>query len=336
MVVAPTITTLDAVVDLGAVAGTTVRVEVLQSRPGLIADISLGLANASKARSLMVFFTGNPGLSAFYCDFTRCLATSNSDLDVLVVGYAGHGVCELNSPLQQFHLRDQLAVANQVMKRFVVNNPCMYLSYYTGGHSIGSYVALRMVTLYPSSFERAFLLTPTICDMAKSPNGKMNGPLVRSDVLSIMAATTIGFAASLLPDSVTHCAIGISQPGATTTCKKIISQLSRQNALKNVLYLARTEFDMVDELDSIGMKAVAEKLVIVFSKSDRWVPPATMDSICNALGVTTNSAVQPDGPFPQCVLVPDSNYPHAWCINHSKVTAEDYVLPYIRASPHRE
>lgn len=333
MVVAPTLTTLDVAVDMGAVAGVAVRVEVLQSRPGLLADISLGLANTSKVRSLMVFFTGNPGLCAFYCDFIRCLATSNSELDVLVVGYAGHGICELNSPLQQFHLRDQLAVANQVTQRFVVDNQCQYLSYYTGGHSIGSYVALRMVTLYPTSFERAFLLTPTICDMAKSPNGKMNGPLVRSDALSVMAASTIGFAGSVFPESVTQCVIGVSQPGATTTCKKIISQLSRQNALKNVLFLARTEFDMVDELDTIGMKAVAEKLVIVFSKSDKWVPQSTMDKITNALGVSTIPTVQPDAPFPQCVVVPDPNYPHAWCINHSKVTAEDYVLPYIRASP---
>ena len=333
MVVAPTITTLDVAVDLGAVSGATVRVEVLQSRPGLLSDISVGLANASKVRSLMVFFTGNPGLSAFYYDFIKCLATSNSELDVLVVGYAGHGICELNSPLQQFNLRHQLSVANQVVQRFVIDNPCKYLSYYTGGHSIGSYVALKMVTLYPTSFERAFLLTPTICDMAKSPNGKMNGPLVRSDALSVMAASVISFAGSILPESVTQCVIGMSQPGATPTCKKVISQLSRQNALKNVLYLARTEFDIVDELDSIGMKAVAEKLVVVFSKSDKWVPQSTMDNICNALGVTTINNVQPDGPFPQCVLVPDSNYPHAWCINHSKVTATDYVLPYIRVSP---
>lgn len=336
VVVAPTLTTMDVSIERGDSAPEVLRVEVLQTRPGLVRDVEAGIyAGASSSssqpegRSLFVFFTGNPGLSAFYIDFAKILATSNPTLDVIVIGFAGHGLCELNSPLRQYPLPDQIAVTQALVHRLVIDAPRKYANYYTGGHSIGSFVAFKMLLAFPTAFRRGFLLTPTICDMAKTPNGKLNGPLIRSNALTRIASSTAGFVGHVVPESLAHCAVGIAHPGLSRTSSKVITHLTRKNALKNVLYLARTELEIVDQLDAEGLNSVADKLVIVFSKSDKWVPPETMTKICDALGVEPSASVDPKGTFPQCVLVPDVEYPHAWCLRHSGVTAEEYVLPFI-------
>lgn len=291
-----------------------VTVDVLESRAGLLPELLSGAASPKVGRNLLIFFPGNPGVVNFYLEFVALLAAKS--VDVVVMGFAGHSLHELNAG-QYFTLQDQLELAHQFTGRVLndrVNS--RYTSCNVGGHSIGSFVALHMCARF-EEVSRAFLLTPTICNMKISPNGAKNGKFLRPWLIHTVCSTLLPLF-EMLPQRAKNAAVQLAQNELDGQQRWIATKMGRPSMIRNLLFLARSEFEQVATLDVELLSAHQERLVMYFVKQDGWVPLHDVDLIKKHAPIAHS-----------LILEGDEKVAHAWCLHHNAKVVEAAVLPFL-------
>ncbi|GET89382.1 hypothetical protein, conserved [Leishmania tarentolae] len=293
-------------------------VDVLQSSSNLLQYLlneessNEGRRPPSSHRKLLVFFPGNPGVVQFYEPFCAFLETNK--MDVLVMGYAGHSLTELNEG-RVFSLADQVDVAESFLVTLLNKNTERKYNgnIYVAGHSIGGFVALQMVARY-SVIKKCFGLCPVISRMSDSPNGRRFFYLRSAVVqwcLSLVAALL-----ALLPYKL-RLLITTSEPKLSRALAETLARHFHRWCLTNCLYMAMTELRMLLQPDAVLLRSVQERLVFYYVRKDGWVPLSFAEEIrgvCPQLGAY--------------VVEDDAGVPHAWCLDHSETVARNAILKY--------
>lgn len=293
-------------------------IEVLQSSPSLLQyllnsdETNDGCRPPSTHRRLLVFFPGNPGIVQFYEDFCRYLA--DRKFDVLVMGYAGHSLIDLNHR-RCFALQDQLDIADCFLS--VVLSRAAQVKYgaqvYLGGHSIGAYVAVDMAARYPS-VKKCYGLCPAISHIAKAPKGRILSYFQNFFLyqLACFFATILTY----LPYRFRLALVQKAEPNLAPQLTDLLSRYLNRSCLENILHMGVSEMRMVTEPDAALLRHVQKKLVLYYVKQDHWVPlefAKEVQDICNDLGA---------------VVVEDAVVPHAWCLKHSATVIEHSIMTY--------
>ncbi|KAK7201150.1 Alpha/beta hydrolase family (DUF2305) [Novymonas esmeraldas] len=300
------------------VAGGAV-VDVLQSSCNLlqyltnVGDANDGRRPPSSHRRLLIFFTGNPGLVQFYETF--CASLELSKFDVLVMGYAGHSLTELNGG-RVFSLADQIDIADSLVGILVNKNTERKYngSIYVGGHSIGGFVALQMVARYPA-IKKCFGLCPVLSHIRNSPNGRRLFYLssaVAQWCLAVAAALL-----GLLPYRLRLRAITMAESKLPRTLAETLAHHFHRWCVMNAFYMSMTEYEMLLHPDAALLRHVQERLVLYYVKEDGWAPLSYAEEVrqlCPRLGAY--------------VVEEDAAVPHAWCLAHSESVARNAVLKH--------
>lgn len=302
--------------------GTPVCVEVLESTAGLLPRCTSATppapypaAAASSSRHLLLLFPGNPGIVHYYKEFVSCLDVKN--VDVLVMGFAGHSLHELNNG-KFFELQHQIELADRFCRTVLTAHvKRTYRSCNVGGHSIGGYVALHMLNRFPKLIDRGFLLTPTICNMRQSPNGSSKDALLKAPLIRAVCATAVPLM-HMLPTCVKRYVINHTQKNMNDHGRWVSEQLTRPNVTRNILMLARSEFEEVATLDVSMVQSVQDRLVMYFVKQDGWVPMSDVDAIRVAAPLTAGFVIEDD-----------ENVAHAWCLQHSEAVVRNGIVPFL-------
>ncbi|XP_058035540.1 lipid droplet-associated hydrolase isoform X3 [Ahaetulla prasina] len=135
----------------------------------------------SAPRVLFLVIPGNPGLVGFYRTFIEALYFSlNQQYPVWVVSHGGH--CKIPHEIKRkeemvsndtddvFGLQGQAEHKLKFLRKFVPKDVKLILI----GHSIGSYLALKIMKHSPEvEILRSILLFPTIERMAQSPQANI-------------------------------------------------------------------------------------------------------------------------------------------------------------------
>ncbi|KAG5501783.1 hypothetical protein JKF63_04052 [Porcisia hertigi] len=292
-------------------------VDVLQSSPSLLQYLTNeensndGRRPPSSHRRLLVFFPGNPGFVQFYEPLCAYLDTNR--FDVLVMGYAGHSLTELNGG-RVFSLAEQIDIADSFVAALLNRNAeVKYNSnVYVGGHSIGGFVALQMVARY-SSIKKCIGLCPVLSHIRESPNGRrlffLGNTLVQW-VLSMLAALL-----GLLPYAWRLFLITWWAPQLSLPLAEAFARHFHRWAVVNPLYMAMTEFRMLLQPDVPLLRRVQERLVLYYVKEDGWVPLSFAEAIravCPKLGAY--------------VIEEDPLVSHPWCLDQSEIVARNAIL----------
>lgn len=149
---------------------------------------------------LVFFITGNPGLISYYHTFLSSLSTKlcanrrSNDLLYIIYGASLFGF-EVSAPQRQemlssrtpYSLKDQITLTYRRLQTLTkqIKGP---VSVSLIGHSVGTYIALEVLRMDRSmglgasktaNITSLILLTPTIIDLALSPNGRKAAPLVK-------------------------------------------------------------------------------------------------------------------------------------------------------------
>lgn len=297
--------------------GTKVTVDVMESRPCLLPSCvsAAGISSSTDPnKTLLVMFPGNPGVVNFYKHFVELL--SAKDVDVLVMGFAGHSLHELNDS-RWFELQHQLDLADHFC-RTVFNERTLarYSVCAVGGHSIGAYVALHMTSRFPC-IHKAFLLTPTICNMRRSPNGRSKDRLLNKPLITCATSLLLPLL-HRLPECAKSVVVSATQPRLDENGRWIATRMTRPNMIRNLLMLARSEFAQVAELDVQLLTAVQEKLVLYFVKQDGWVP---LDDV---------ELLRTSAPRAHAHILEDNaEVAHAWCLHHNNEVIRAAIVPFL-------
>lgn len=294
--------------------GRRVVVEVLESRAGLLPELESGSFSTKPARNLLIFFPGNPGIVYFYQEFAALLAQGG--VDVVVVGFAGHSLHELNDG-RHYVLQDQLELAHnfceRILKPRVVSR---YTSCNVGGHSIGAFVALHICARF-EEVAKAFLLTPTICNMKSSPNGAKNGKFLKPWLIRGVCSTVLPLF-EWMPQGIKNAAVRHAQEHLNDSHQWIATKMGRPGMIRNLLFLARSEFEQVATLDAELLRAHQHRLVMYFVKKDGWVPLEDVGLIKTHTPLAHAHIVEED-----------ERVAHAWCLHDNEAVVQASILPYL-------
>uniref|UniRef100_A0A0A9WYF2 Lipid droplet-associated hydrolase n=1 Tax=Lygus hesperus TaxID=30085 RepID=A0A0A9WYF2_LYGHE len=94
------------------------------------------------------------------------------EIDVLVLGYAGHSLHGGTS--QVYSLQEQIELADKFVLTLLASGGAVqhyHKHLYLAGHSIGGYVAMHLLSRY-SAFSKLFGLCPVLMHVAASPKGQ--------------------------------------------------------------------------------------------------------------------------------------------------------------------
>ncbi|RNF27247.1 uncharacterized protein Tco025E_00438 [Trypanosoma conorhini] len=296
-------------------------VEVLQSCPNLLdclCETSFTEAMRrppSPHRRLFILFPGNPGVVQFYERFVELMSVRR--LDVLVMGFAGHSVVDQNNG-RAFDLQDQVETADHFLH--AVFTPYTLKWYgkniYVGGHSIGAFLALQMLTRF-SCIKRCFSLCGVLSNIQNSPNGKRFF-FLSSNILLYTLFTYWLALLLLMPRVLFALLLRWYAPTVRPSLRRLLTRHLNQNILWNCFGMARQEFRQVRELDRPLMKAVEDRMVFFYVVSDRWATPQharEVQELCEG--------------HAGFVMEMDPNIPHAWCLDHNEVVIERGVMPFL-------
>lgn len=240
-------------------------------------------------------------------------------MDCLVLGFAGHSLHELNRG-RQFVLQHQIDLADAFCREVLHGGTVQrYSQCVVGGHSIGGYIALHMINRFRSAIRRAFLLTPTIFRMKVSPNGSSKDRWLKKPLIHAVCSVLLPLV-HLMPEAVKDFVVRVTQRDMRERHRWIARGMTRPNILRNVLLLARSEFDEVDALDHHLIRPVEKDLVFYFVKKDGWVPLSDV------------ATIQSQFPSATILVEDDETVAHAWCLEHHHHVARNAVLPFLQQS----
>lgn len=344
---------------------------------------------------LFIMFPGNPGMAQFYTEFAELLVkyayeglmgstdayaptTDHTDialpqsteknhrksvnLDVLVIGLAGHSFEELNEG-KVFELKDQVAMAIAATKLIISNNKLLasaglqsYAHIYIGGHSIGGYITTHVAEACRDEeiIHRIFLLAPTLCYMRDSPEGKSKQALINRSWCSSTVAMVAGALRATLPSGVLKWCISKGEPSCTGQHAETVSHVLRAGVLRNVFKMAKAELETVYELDAQKLDGIKSKVVAWFPKDDHWSPLSNYRLIAKAMGIANShsdeellhadnaekifgfrahaGSTPEDLTPPICAVDTDNKFVHAWCLSHNDSLVRKMIMPFCTAS----
>ncbi|XP_058035525.1 lipid droplet-associated hydrolase isoform X2 [Ahaetulla prasina] len=234
----------------------------------------------SAPRVLFLVIPGNPGLVGFYRTFIEALYFSlNQQYPVWVVSHGGH--CKIPHEIKRkeemvsndtddvFGLQGQAEHKLKFLRKFVPKDVKLILI----GHSIGSYLALKIMKHSPEvEILRSILLFPTIERMAQSPQGKLLTPLL-CHLRYILYIPIYLF--TLLPERVKSFlvpfALNWQKLNDETVVTTLVDMLN-MDCIANIMYLGSQEMRSVQERDSSTIKQHLNKLIFYYGATDSWCP----------------------------------------------------------------
>ncbi|KAF8300844.1 protein of unknown function DUF2305 [Trypanosoma cruzi] len=296
-------------------------VEVLQSCPNLLdylCETSCTEAMRrppSPHRKLFILFPGNPGLVHFYERFVELMTLRR--LDVLVMGFAGHSFVDQNNG-RVFDLQDQVETAEHFLRAVLTPYTLKWYGkhIYIGGHSIGAFVAMQMLTRLPC-IKRCFSLCGLLSNAQNSPNGKRLFFLCSHAVIYSLFTYCV-MLLLLMPKAVVSMFLRWYAPSVSPPLRRLMTRHLNPNILWNCFFMARQELRQVREIDRPLMKAVEDRMVFFYVTSDRWAPPHHAQEV--------KVACEGHAGF---VMETDPNVPHSWCLDHNELVVERGVMPFL-------
>lgn len=291
------------------------------------ADVEWWPSSGRKERGtpdiVFLFIPGNPGLVEFYTEFLddvhQGLNRSGTHLEIFVRGHIGHAPrippakgaawsvgleAQVMSTIELYDaIRDTYGSAVKVV---------------LAGHSVGAWIVTQVMHARPNTVSAAFLLFPTVSNIASTPNGQKLSWLFHRPIPTFVSSFT--HLLNLPPLSlVTH-----SLPYLPKFSDYPRSQLSVIKSLVTSPHVVYSALTMAhDEMNTIGSLGSAPSTVQATCERERHLTYACFAAKDEWVGeeVTSVKRMLDEGK----VVVRDDDVPHAFCINHSGVVAKTCI-----------
>ncbi|KAG0245997.1 hypothetical protein BGX31_005061 [Mortierella sp. GBA43] len=219
--------------------------------------------------TILIMIPGNPGMVDYYIPFLQSVYdTCQQKIDIFGGHSAGSHVVD---PSRMFSLEEQVENKIAILDRLREIYPAG-TRFILAGHSMGSWLALRVLKARPNDIERVFALFPTIDKIADTPNGRKLKHLFRPTVRAIVGGS-VSVLRALFPDPEGLQSIVKMATGQGGDMAKVTSQeLLHSSVVKNCLFLAGEEMVQIKIKDKELIEEHASKFVFYYGKTDEWSP----------------------------------------------------------------
>ncbi|KAF1805076.1 hypothetical protein FB192DRAFT_1361017 [Mucor lusitanicus] len=230
---------------------------------------------SSKAKTVLLFIPGNPGLVEYYTSFLQGIHSKMdaSSFEIIGVSHKGHSTNyheKNNDRKTVYSLEDQIQHKIDCLDTLRKDNG-PDTKFILMGHSIGSYIAAAVLKKRPNhGIAKVIALFPTLREIAITPNGVNITRLVNTVPASAfgIAGSLISYLAPPVRQFLVKTATGQDGEGLQVTAH----QLLHNHVLRNVVTMARFEMETVKELDHDFYTQHLDKFIMYYSANDKWAP----------------------------------------------------------------
>ncbi|XP_074579092.1 uncharacterized protein LOC141835603 [Curcuma longa] len=209
----------------------------------------------------IIVIPGNPGIASYYKDFVEAVyQLLEGQASITAIGHVSHSAKDWEHG-RMFSLEEQIA--------------------HKVGHSIGSYICLEVFKRRPQQVKYVIGLYPFLTLNKNSFKQSIIGLIARSSVIS---AATSYFASLLrsLPISVQYNMVRqfLGKTWSATAVAVTCSHLLQYHTMRNMLFLAMTEFEKLsEEPDWMFMKRKHNQISLLFGMDDHWAPLSHFEGV---------------------------------------------------------
>lgn len=264
-------------------------------------------------RSAILFFIpGNPGISAYYRTFFDALQSRHPGLDIVTSNHVGFNGADTPRPAKYIDLDAQIAHKIDLLEAILFGRSAEEKSrripIFLAGHSVGAYMAIKVLAARPECVARVYLLFPTLSHIAQSPQGVVTTALLRVPGLVSAASNLVWGISAVMPLSWKYAVVrwftGFSGDAVAVTADQVLTR----TAVHSALTLARSEMSEINAPDRAFWTKFASRCRAYWATSDRWVADKHRAEL---LGMAQGMESHHCG-----------EAPHAFCIRHGELVAE--------------
>lgn len=297
---------------------------------------------------IIYMIPGNPGLIEFYDRFLLEL-TNNFDrlggCEIVCSAHVGHSIrynsnfdlrflenFKIFSPNRNPTLADQVEYHTEVVGKILTDGigDSKKTKLVLIGHSVGGYIASKVLERFPDRVTRMIGLFPTLSNIAHSPKGRRLTPLFSPILLPFINILQIIFNAILPKTLLCHLIIFVynfanSSPKPTKVDPSIKSKISKSNLMiildfilnincvTAVLTMARSEMASILDLDQKFIERFHQKCTLIWTTygKDEWVAEEEIIKIIEHL---------------DNYIGPDSSTNHVWKRTPKPVRDDSFTL----------
>ncbi|KAK8473628.1 hypothetical protein PHAVU_001G194040 [Phaseolus vulgaris] len=244
---------------------------------GYVSEVLEIRAEVPKLHVLLV--PGNPGVVLFYKDFVEFLyELLEGTASVTAIGHVSHSRKDSEHG-RMFSLQEQIDHKIDFIREELQNIEIPILLV---GHSIGSYMSIEIFKKSPEKVKYCIGLYPFLTLNLQSTNQLFIGKIAKSQVLAAALSYLIA-SLGLLPVQALRFMVrkSLGKSWSVNAVEAACSHLSQYHTMRNVLYLAMTEFRKLSEApDWTFMRERKAQLTFLFGVDDHWGPLSLLEEVC--------------------------------------------------------
>ncbi|KAG9103659.1 hypothetical protein FRC06_009030 [Ceratobasidium sp. 370] len=261
---------------------------------------------------VLLFIPGNPGLVEFYTEFLEdvhhTINNEGTPLAIFVRGHIGHAPGLLptkNNPWStglDSQVTSTIELYDSIRDAYGLN-----VKIVLAGHSVGAWIVTQVMHARPNTAKAAFLLFPTVSNIASTPKGRKLSWLFHRPIPTLVSSLTrlLTFPPlSLVPHTLSYLPNFHNYP--PTQLAVVKSLITSPHVVYSALTMAHDEMNTIGSLGSARstVQATCErersKIYACFAAKDGWVG-GEVESVRRMLDE-------------EKVIVRDDDVPHAFCI----------------------
>ncbi|XP_025658042.1 uncharacterized protein [Arachis hypogaea] len=200
----------------------------------------------------VLLLPGNPGVILFYKDFVEFLYDQlEGNASITAIGHISHTRKNWEHG-RLFSLEEQINHKVDFIREELQKNEIPIVLV---GHSIGSYIAIEIFKRFPGKVKYCVGLYPFLTMNPESKTQLVIGKISESQILSIALCYVIA-SLGLLPVRALRFIIrnSVAKSWSTDAVDATCSHLSQYHVMRNVFYMAMTEFRKSNNLGTIDLR----------------------------------------------------------------------------------
>lgn len=218
----------------------------------------------------VLFIPGNPGIVTFYNDFLESLyALLGGTASVTAIGHISHSSKDWKHG-QLFSLQEQIDHKIDFIVHELENNNTPVILV---GHSIGSHISIEIFKRISRKVIYCIGLYPFLALNKKSSKQTLIKKLAESGFLSSLVSSIVAMLGLIPRWSKFIVKKTLGNSWSPTAVEAACSHLVKYHMMRNMLFMARTEFQMFSEApDWEFLRAKQGQLAFLFGIDDHWCP----------------------------------------------------------------